>query len=106
MISDAISFGVSLQSHTVLGINIFFKIGYNVRCITAHPGSRTTLYFTKVNRVLEQDFTRLGSLTILLGTCPVLRMRPSAAESMVSEPCAPILITNSIKSHPVLLFHF
>lgn len=59
MVSDAIKFGFSLQSHTVLSISIFFEAGHNARCITAHPGSRTTSYFTKGNRVFERDFNSL-----------------------------------------------
>jgi hypothetical protein len=56
IVSDAISFGFSLQPQTVLSISIFFETGHNARSITTHPGSRTTSYFTKGNRVFEEDF--------------------------------------------------
>lgn len=60
MVSDVINFGFSLQSQTVLSISIFIEAGHNAQCITAHPGSRTTSYFIKGNRVLEGDFNRLN----------------------------------------------
>ncbi|PON26670.1 GDSL-like Lipase/Acylhydrolase [Trichoderma gamsii] len=60
MVSDVINFGFSLQSQTVLSISIFIEAGHNAQCITAHPGSRTTSYFIKENRVLEGDFNRLN----------------------------------------------
>ncbi|KAL7917062.1 SGNH hydrolase-type esterase domain-containing protein [Trichoderma austrokoningii] len=60
VVSEAINFGVPLQSHVVLSISIFFKTGHNARCVTAHPGSRTTSYLARGNRVFEQDFNRLA----------------------------------------------
>jgi hypothetical protein len=59
MVSDAIDFGLSIQAQTVFSISIFIEAGQNAQCITAHPGSRTTSYFVKGNRVLEGDFNRL-----------------------------------------------
>lgn len=59
MVSDAINFGFSLKPQTVLSISIFIETGHNAQCITAHPGSRTTSYFIKGNRVFEGDFNRL-----------------------------------------------
>lgn len=59
MVSDNISFGFPLQSNTVLTISFFLEAGHNAECITTHPGSRTTSYFTKGNRVSEGDFNHL-----------------------------------------------
>lgn len=59
MVSDAVNFGIPLQSNTVLSISMFLEAGHDARCITTHPGSRTTSYFTKGNRVSEGDFNRL-----------------------------------------------
>lgn len=59
MVSDAINFGFPVHSNTVLTISIFLEAGHDARCVTTHPGSRTTSYFTKGNRVSEGDFNRL-----------------------------------------------
>ncbi|KAL7930216.1 SGNH hydrolase-type esterase domain-containing protein [Trichoderma chlorosporum] len=60
IVSDAVNFGFPLQSNTVLSISIFLEAGHDERCITTHPGSRTTSYFTKGNRVSEEDFSRFA----------------------------------------------
>jgi hypothetical protein len=60
IVSDAVNFGFPLQSNTVLSISIFLEAGQNARCVTTHPGSRTTSYFTKGNRVSERDFNHLA----------------------------------------------
>lgn len=59
MVSDAVDFGTKLQPQTVLSISIFIETGHNAQGITAHPGSRTTSYFIKGNRVFEEDFNCL-----------------------------------------------
>lgn len=59
MVSDAVDFQSILQPQTVLSISIFIEAGHNAQCITAHPGSRTTSYFIKGNRVFEGDLNRL-----------------------------------------------
>ncbi|KAK0756044.1 hypothetical protein N5P37_011417 [Trichoderma harzianum] len=59
MVSDAVNFGFPLNSNTVLSISIFFEAGHDAQCIITHPGSRTTSYYTKGNRVSEGDFNHL-----------------------------------------------
>ncbi|KAL3443353.1 SGNH hydrolase-type esterase domain-containing protein [Aspergillus insuetus] len=58
-VSDPVDFGFPLLPRTVVTIGIFLAKGQNAACITSHPGSRATSYFTRGDALAVEDFGAL-----------------------------------------------
>ncbi|KAL2842383.1 SGNH hydrolase-type esterase domain-containing protein [Aspergillus pseudoustus] len=59
VVSDPVDFGFPLLPRTVVTVGIFLVEGQNAACITSHPGSRTTSYFTRGDTLALEDFGAL-----------------------------------------------